>query len=1078
MKDEAQALEAFFSAYEKDLESGAARDLASYQALWQEHAAAIAAAYHEIQGTADDRNAFVDLVHSALGTDQQESTSTHSEAESAHGELEGGQIGPYRLVRLLGSGGMGDVWLAEEDRPRRLVALKLLRRDRANPEILRRFEHEAELLGRLNHPGIARIYAAGSAATAAGPQPFIALQFIEGESLSLRLANRMAATVRGAAAGDSAVSGLTRRDVLSDVLIVEKVARALQAAHGFSVIHRDIKPSNIIITPEGEPVLVDFGIARSVDGTGTILTRDGIAPGTPLYMSPEQIRGDASIDARTDVWSLGVTLFECVTGRRPFAGSTYEEVRHEVLTRDPPSARKISPSIPRDLETVLLVALEKEPDRRLSSAEAFADDLRAILEHHPIRARPVSPLGRLARFVRREPAKAALLMVLAVTLPALASLFTHLLSTRGEVRFAREAARIEAQERLLEAGFFALSQSEAAQALAIFDEALKEDPESVEARVGKGLASCRMQRWKEALDFVEPLGNHRMAQRLRSHALIGLGRVAEAREISEALGKPDSALEHFVQAQIAGVQARSGSADAQARALENAMRAVFLSPRARLLYWILAAESAGRSKDQRLVRWLVDAILVQWPSNGRAALMATQALSLAGAPVQERSDLTRTALRFFEASGGTDPLIPIAKGNLGSNLFDLGDFDGSLALIREVLRENDRVAAAWVTLGAIQLATNDSEAAFESAKRAYELDPLLPGSGNILGSILVDRGETDEAERILEKVVERDPSFAAALCNLGRVRMNRGNLDAAIECLTRAIELQPEFPIAYYNLATAYLQAKNPQRAVAAQRKAVEQNLGRSGFHARLSEVLLEAGMRPQALEAADAEILAHPKLAIGHYTRGRVLMALGRYRDALPSLERGHELGMKTKGWIAPSGSVLAECRKRVALEERLEGLLQGDASDAPAADIAAAAELALRRNQPLTAYRLYRSAFQAEPELATNLRRHRRVDAAMAAARALASDPPTDSSEAPNALNLRLQIFEWLDAELQAWSERADAQRADSKDIRRFIQRCTEDPDLAPFRGSRLQDLPKVESEAWSKFWQALDALSADLL
>jgi eukaryotic-like serine/threonine-protein kinase len=295
-------------------------------------------------------------------------------------------LGGYRLIRLLGEGGMGAVYEAEQDRPRRTVALKIVRPSLASPSLLKRFRHESQILGRLHHPGIAQVYEAGLADDG---QPFFAMEFIRGLPLD-EYARLRAPTLP------------TRLELLA------RVCDAVQHAHEHGVIHRDLKPANILVEETGQPKVLDFGVARATDAdllTGAGLTQTGQLLGTPNYMSPEQVTANpAAIDHRVDVYALGVILFELAVNRLPYQleNRPLAETARLILEEDPPRVGSINPELRGDVETIVAKALEKDRARRYASAGDLAADLRRWLAHEPILARPPSALNHLRKFARRH----------------------------------------------------------------------------------------------------------------------------------------------------------------------------------------------------------------------------------------------------------------------------------------------------------------------------------------------------------------------------------------------------------------------------------------------------------------------------------------------------------------------------------------------------------------------------------------------------------------------------------------------------------------------------------------------------
>ncbi len=342
----------------------------------------------------------------------------------------GTPFGDFVLVRRIGAGAMGVVYEAEQTALGRRVALKTMNPNR--PGFTReRFLREASLSARLRHDGIAAVHAVGER----GDVCWFAMDLVRGAPLdavitvlrrkrfSLRTGGDLLDVVRAeiarlhggaprsTAASDSTVVAESYEDAACR--LVAGIADALAHAHEQGVIHRDVKPSNILIRENGSPVLTDFGLA--IAGGVERYTRDGEFAGTPLYASPEQADGRVtSIDARTDVFSLGVTLFELLAFRRPFSGDSLRELLEQIVEADAPPLRRFNPRVNADLQTIVSKALEKSRDRRYASATEFADDLRRYLARDPIHARPPSLFERGRRLLRRRALPAVLLVVFAI----------------------------------------------------------------------------------------------------------------------------------------------------------------------------------------------------------------------------------------------------------------------------------------------------------------------------------------------------------------------------------------------------------------------------------------------------------------------------------------------------------------------------------------------------------------------------------------------------------------------------------------------------------------------------------------
>lgn len=283
----------------------------------------------------------------------------------------------YQYQAFIGEGGMGRVFKAFDPRLKRSIALKFLRSD--DPEMMQRFFLEAQTQARIENENICKVYEVGEVQG----HPYIAMQFIEGGSLKETRAN------------------LTLEQ---KVKILKEVALALHAAHRIGLIHRDIKPANIMLENNEEgltPYILDFGLAREVESRGQTVT--GQIMGTPAYMSPEQALGQIhQLDRRTDVYSLGATLYELLVGHPPFQAATSIEIMLKVVKEEPLAVRKINANIPFDLETIVMKALEKEPARRYDSARALAEDLDRYLNGEPVQARPTSLIYRLTKKVKKN----------------------------------------------------------------------------------------------------------------------------------------------------------------------------------------------------------------------------------------------------------------------------------------------------------------------------------------------------------------------------------------------------------------------------------------------------------------------------------------------------------------------------------------------------------------------------------------------------------------------------------------------------------------------------------------------------
>jgi serine/threonine protein kinase/WD40 repeat protein len=301
----------------------------------------------------------------------------------------------YEVLGKLGHGGMGIVYQARQLKADRLVALKMILAGRyAEADQLARFRTEAEAIARLQHPHVVQVFEVGEH----NGLPFFSLEFCPGRSLDKKLAGTPLPPAEAAA-------------------LVEKVARGVQAAHEAQVLHRDLKPANVLLAADGTPKVTDFGLAKKLDAQG--VTLPGVIMGTPSYMAPEQASGErAMLGPAVDVYALGAILYECLTGRPPFRAATVLDTLRQVVSEEPVPPRQLNAQVPRDLETICLKCLHKEAAKRYASAAALADDLGRFCRGEPIIARPVGPVERASKWVRRSPWVAGLSAAVVVSLTA------------------------------------------------------------------------------------------------------------------------------------------------------------------------------------------------------------------------------------------------------------------------------------------------------------------------------------------------------------------------------------------------------------------------------------------------------------------------------------------------------------------------------------------------------------------------------------------------------------------------------------------------------------------------------------
>jgi serine/threonine-protein kinase len=675
----------------------------------------------------------------------------------------------YEVEGLLGRGGMGIVYKARQLGLNRPVALKMLLAGAyAGLEERERFLREAETVAGLRHANVVQVHDIGDQYG----QPYFAMEYIEGGSLAQKL--------RG-----------TPQPVRQAAALVSTLAEAVQAAHRAGIIHRDLKPANVLLQGKSEipdprsplrdarfdnalppprsdsefrisdfdPKIADFGLARHFD-TGSGLTLSGARIGTPSYMAPEQALGTTrTIGPAVDIYSLGAVLYELLTGRPPFKGETSAETELQVIYQDPVPPSRLNPRVPRDLETICLKCLRKEPERRYSTAAALADDLRRFQRGEPIAARPAGLPERLGKWVRRRPTAAALLGAAVLFAIALIAGAQWLAVQRAQRRYIldadlREVADLQQQARW----------SEAQVAL-----------QRAQARLNGSSDSDLRQRVDQArkeLDLVVELDRIRL-NRLTCGNLDFYKASADrdyARAFTDSdLGKVQDDPADFVAARV------------RASAIRVALTAA-------LDDWAVCAAD----KDQR--DWLL-AVARQadpdpegWRDRIRDPASWEDPAALAAlartVPVRKQS-------------------VPLLMG-LGERL---GAAGGDLpAFLKRVHREHPADFWANLILGDALLKTAPRQAeGFYRAALASR-----PGAAvgyTALGDALYGQALREEASGFYRWAIEIDPQYARGQTNLGNILKDMGQRDKAIACYHRALEADPDYAWAHFDLANALTDA-------------------------------------------------------------------------------------------------------------------------------------------------------------------------------------------------------------------------------------------------------------------------------
>jgi serine/threonine-protein kinase len=994
------------------------------------------------------------------------------------------RIPGYEVEAILGRGGMGVVFRARHLALNRLVALKMaLVGAYAEPRERERFRREAEAVARLRHPNVVAVYDVGEA----DGRPYFTMEYVEGGSLAHKLAG-------------------TPQPARAAAALVATLAGAMQAAHQGGIVHRDLKPANVLLTADGTPRITDFGLAHRLEG-GAGLTQSGVPLGTPSYMAPEQARGQThAVGPATDVYALGAILYECLTGRPPFRAETPAETVLQVIYQEPVPPRSLQPKVPRDLETICLKCLHKEPARRYASAQALADDLGRFGEGRPIQARRLGLGARLWRWGRRQPAAAALL--------ATALAFVGLAIGGG---WWLERQRAERREET------ARQEGRAWQA--------------VEAALEKAAALQQQGRWSEAraaLAGAQRLLGDSAPEDLRERlhqARADADMVAELEEIRLRLsagGKTQQTASLSAEKMYAEAFRNYGialtklePAEAAARLRSSAIRATLLAFLHDWLYWV-SAENRARLRDV-----LDRADNDDWRRAYREALVEKDVEKL-------------NALAHVPGASAQPPVV--LSGLAGALLADKYR-DEALALLREAQRRHPgdfwinyllghacrmaehpqeavgyfRVAVAirptsdqaYRMLGRALHDTGDAEGALAAFRRAVALNPHSAVARD-LATALASRGGLEEARAAWEKYLERDPpdhdswyGYAQLCLFLGKEEAYRRARKALLKrfgdtsndwivaertslaCLLlsdsgddlrRAIRLadlavaagersrEPGNPYLRFVKGLAVYRQGRPRQAVPLLREAAEKLPNRPGPRLAMAMAQFQSGSPKEARQTLAAAVRAY------NWNEPRAAS-----RPDYPTVWVSHVLRREAERLLLPN------------LPAFLEGKYQPKDNDERLALLG----ICLSRGLYAAAARLFADAFAADPKLADELtaeclRRTRGpeqpgdpIEVFNAACRYLAARCAALAGcglgkdgaglSAKERTRWRRQARAWLRADLAVWARMLEDGSESDRDLaRKMLTWWQVEPDLAGLREPQaLARLPAAERKDCLALW-----------
>ncbi len=978
---------AFLRQVAEDRTRGAERPLAEYLACFPGHEAAIARAFAE------------------LGD---EATNAGEVTPAGVGPL--GNLGPYALLREIGRGGQGEVYLAEDTRLHRNVAIKLLRGFGAAPsDQIDRFRREAELASRLSHPNICTIHETGSE----NGTPFIVMRFVEGESLASRIAReRERAAAPSTRREQSGSTPATRRDDLfRQVEIIETVARAVHAAHEGGIIHRDLKPANIMIATDGTPVILDFGLARDVDADTLARTRTGDVFGTPAYIAPEQLETPPHLaDRRSDVYALGVTLFETLTSRRPFEAPTREGLYQAVLAGRPSDPRALNPAIPADLRLVILTAIERDRNRRYQTAADLAEDLRRIRGREPILARPIGPILRLRRWVTREPMRAAFLSLLLVVAAASGFFAARWPSIRADMELAREREKADRVDRFVERGYLHLTTQAYDAALKEFRAAQEVDADDPEMLCGIALTLVAQDRAGEALALLDSRRElEGRANGLRIARILVLeraGRKAEADALRTPQQGPADPLALFLLANSTFGN-RPGTGGLSPKDGIVFMQHCFAAGGRRAVYYYAMATLIDVAGDQDSATQFEGVIRSRFPDDVRSNLWI--------AVMYRVIDPDRCLEAIAKAEGDPAIRVQVARVKAGA-LTEKGRFDEAVGILTQLCKE-------------------------EATDASIRFD---------LAYSLTRAGRREEAEQAYRDCLVIEPKRAGAHNNLANLLKARGDVAGAIREYKLAAQHDPRFPNTWNNLAILLCDQDRIEEAEIASRRAAELAPGAAEIHNTASRIAHARSDDALAEKHAREALRIKPDFAEAFANLGMALDAQGQPREAVEMFTRALALANGNPGFASAAASKKA-CEAIVPLVDRFERYLSREFDVGPARECLFYGEVARRRGHYRLGLALMQQALSKDPSLALSLSEAVRISAAKAALRAAELE---DGSE---RAALRVTAVQLVVDEFDSVVRRVEDAVLGDDDMRLVLRLLRIDHDLRLMRDDAIdQDLP----------------------
>jgi len=1024
-------------------------------------------------------------------------------------------IGPYKLLEQIGEGGFGVVFMAEQHQPvRRKVALKILKPGMDTRQVVARFEAERQALAIMDHPNIAKVLDGG--ATASG-RPYFVMDLVKGVPITEHCDQ----------------NHLTPRERLK---LFGSVCHAVQHAHHKGIIHRDLKPSNVLVTMHDTTPLVkviDFGVAKALGQTltdKTLFTGFAQMIGTPMYMSPEQAgQSGLDIDMRSDIYSLGVLLYELLTGTTPFdkerlREATYDEIRRIIREEEPPrpstrvstlaqaattaadprraDPKRLSRELRGELDWIVMKALEKDRSRRYETANGFAMDVQRYLADEPVQACPPSAVYRVRKFARRNQVPltiAGLVLLILVTLAGSIGWFAGDRAARWAAVDRQVGLALEEATQLMQQANWPAARAwlERAEGLVAGggsrDEvrrrvsALRNDLDLIQrleevrlemaAVLDGGMSYAEMDaRYAQVFrDYgidLDELGVDEAAERIRQSAVCSelTAMIDDWAMVRRRARGPDEANWKKLLA-VAHAADRNELRGHVRTALEHSDREISRE---------LATSAELATLPSPTIVLLADALSASGQTDEAVSVLRTASRTRRGdfwinyelAVHMHNAQPPRfeEMVQFSRVTLALRPQSAAAASLFADALRHNGAVNEAIAEFREAIRLKPDYAEAHNKLGIALCDNGQLDEGVVEHQTAIRLKPDYADAHINLGNALRDKGQLDEAIAEFQTGIRLQPDDALAHYNLGNALRDKGQLDKAIAEYRTAIRLKPDFAAAHGNLGNALRDKGDGDEAIAEYQTAIRLKPDYALAHSNLGGALCAKGQWDEAIAECQTAIRLKPDYAEAYNNLGLALRGKGEFAEGLIQLKRGHELGSRNVVWRYPSARWARECERLVELDGKLPRVLEGDQRPESAAEQLEYADLCYRKRLFEAATGFWERGFAADSALANDMQKQHRYNAACAAALAgCGQGHDAGSIGDEERTRLRQQALDWLRADLESWRKLLEGDSADARaTVVGTLKHWQTDSDLAGVRDAEaLAKLPEAEREAWGRLW-----------